>query len=58
MRLRVETRDKGGGGINSSNSRLIKMCTLVRWYFQRWIDYYGVEFTTELLEWGRILSGF
>ena len=45
-----------GGGALPSN-RIIGMC---RWmgYLHDWIDYDGVAFSVELLEWGRIFSGF
>ena len=39
----------GGGGILPSN-RLMEMC--------RWIDYNGVTFSLELLEWDRTFSIF
>ena len=28
------------------------------WHFHDWIDYNGVAFSIELLEWGRIFSDF
>ena len=34
------------------------MCRWMRSHFYGWIDYNGVAFSTELLEWGRKLSGF
>ena len=49
---------KGEGGALPSNG-LMGMC---RWmgsrHFHDWIDYDGVAFSTELLEWGRIFLGF
>ena len=27
-------------------------------HFHEWVDYNGVAFSTEVLEWGRIFSGF
>ena len=41
---------------------LMGMCRWMGSYFHDWIDYNGVSFSTkfpsELLEWGRKLSGF
>ena len=41
---------------------LMGMCRWMGLHFHDWIDYNGVEFSTEflaeLLEWGRKLSGF
>ena len=34
------------------------MCIQMGWHFHDWIEYYGVAFSIELQEWGRILSGF
>ena len=34
------------------------MCRWMGSHFHDWIDYYGVAFSIELLEWGRIFSGF
>ena len=52
------SRVGGGGGALPSN-RLMGMC---RWmgsrHFHDWIDYDGVAFSTELLEWGRIFLRF
>ena len=38
--------------------RLLGMCCWMGWHFHDWIDYYGVAFLKELLEWGRTCSGF
>ena len=46
----------GGGGALPSN-RLMGMCRWMGSYFHDWIDYNGVAFSIELLEWGRIFSG-
>ena len=46
-----------GGGALPSN-RLMGMCRWMGSHFHDWIDYNGVAFSTELLEWGRIFSGF
>ena len=34
------------------------MCRWMGLPFHEWIDYNGVAFSIELLEWGRIFSGF
>ena len=34
------------------------MCRWMGSHFHDWIDYNGVAFLIELLEWGRIFSGF
>ena len=34
------------------------MCRWMGLHFHDWIDYNGVAFSIELLEWGRIFSGF
>ena len=47
----------GGGGALPSN-RLMGMCRWMGSHFHDWIDYNGVVFSTELLGWGRIFSGF
>ena len=47
----------GPGGALPSN-RLMGMCRWMGWHFHDWIDYNGVAFSTELLEWGRKFSGF
>ena len=46
----------GGGGALTSN-RLMGMCRWMGSHFHDWIDYNGVPFSIELLEWGRIFSG-
>ena len=38
--------------------RLIGMCRWMGSHFHDWIDYNGVAFSKELLEWGRTFSGF
>ena len=40
------------------SNRLMGMCRWMGSHFHDWIDYNGVAFSKELLEWGRILSGF
>ena len=47
----------GGGGTIPSN-RLMKMCRWMGSHFHDWIDYNVFAFPIELLEWGRIFSGF
>ena len=38
--------------------RLMGMCRWMGSHFHDWIDYNGVTFLVELLEWGRTFSGF
>ena len=38
--------------------RLMGMCSLMGSHFHDWIDYNGVAFSIELLEWGRTFSDF
>ena len=47
----------GEGGWALPSNRLMGMCHWMGWHFYDWIDYNGVAFSTELLEWGRIFSG-
>ena len=51
------SRGWGGGGALPSN-RLMGMCRWMGSHFHDCIDYNGVAFSKELLEWGRIFSGF
>ena len=46
-----------GGGVLPSK-RLLGMCRWMGSHFHSWTDYNGVTFLVELLEWGRIFSGF
>ena len=48
---------KYSGGALPSNS-LIGMCSWMGSHFHDWIEYNEVAFSIELLEWGRIFSGF
>ena len=48
---RSASYSQGGGGGTL-------MCSWMGSHFHDWIDYNGVAFSTELLEWGRIFSGF
>ena len=45
------------GGALPSN-RLMGMCRWMGSHFHDWIDYNGVAFSTELLEWDHIFLGF
>ena len=47
---------RGGGALPSN--RLMGMCRWMGSHFHYWIDYNGVAFSMELLEWGRIFSAF
>ena len=38
--------------------RLLRMCRWMGSHFHDWIDYNGVAFSMELLEWGRTFSDF
>ena len=48
--------DPGGGVL--PYKRLLEMCCWMGSHFHDWIDYNGVAFLVELLEWGRTFSGF
>ena len=47
----------GGGGVLPYR-RLMGMCRWMGSHFHDWIDYYGVAFSIEVLEWGRTLIFF
>ena len=47
----------GGEGVLPSN-RLLGMCRWMGSHFYDWIDYNGVAFSIQLLEWGRTFSDF
>ena len=47
---------RGGGVI--SYKRIMGMCRWMGWHDHDWIDYNGVAFSVELLEWGRTFSDF
>ena len=47
-----------GGGEVIPYKRLIGMCRWMGSHFHDWSDFYGVEFSIELLEWGRTFSDF
>ena len=48
---------RGGGGA-LPYKRLMGMCRWMGLHFHDWIDYNGVAFSKELLEWGRTFSDF
>ena len=48
----------GGGGGVLPYKRLMGMCRWMGSHFHDWIDYNGVAFSIELLEWGRTFSDF
>ena len=48
--------DRGGGVL--PYRRLMGMCRWMGSHFQGWIDYNGVAFSIELLEWSRTFSDF
>ena len=50
--------DKSRGGGLLLYKRLMGMCRWMGWHFHDWIDYNGVAFSIELLEWGRTFSDF
>ena len=54
---RSASYSRGGGGEALPSNRLMGMCRWMGSHFHDWIDYNGVAFSTELLEWGRISSG-
>ena len=47
----------GPRGVLPSN-RQLAVCRWMGSHFHNWIDYNGVTFLVELLEWGRKFSGF
>ena len=55
--LYLSPRGVGGGGALPSK-RLMGMCRWMGSNFHEWIDYNGVIFSIELLEWGSIFSRF
>ena len=48
----------GGGGVVLPYKGKMGMCRWLGSHFHDWIDYNGVVFLIELLEWGRTISGF
>ena len=49
---------RGGEGGLLPYKRLMGMCRSMGSHFHEWIDYNGVAFSRELLEWGRAFSDF
>ena len=55
----LERPGRGGRGVGAlPYKRLMAMCRLMGSHFHDWIDYNGVAFSIELLEWGRTFSDF
>ena len=52
----IITMSLGGWGGVLPDKRLMGMCCWMGSHFHDWIDYNGVAFSTELLEWGRTFS--
>ena len=46
------------GGRVLPYKRVMRMCRWMGSHFHDWIDYNGIAFSLELLEWGRTLSDF
>ena len=53
----IQTQRGGGGGV-LPYKRLLGMCRSMGSHFHDWIDFYGVAFSIELLEWDRTFSDF
>ena len=53
----VQHPGQGWGGVLPSN-RLMGMCRWMGSHFHSWIDYNGVAFSLELLEWDDTFSAF
>ena len=51
-------RVAGGGGVVLHYESPMGMCRWMGSHFHDWIDYNGVAFSIELLEWGRTFSDF
>ena len=51
-------RPGGGGGGALPCKRLMGMCRWMGSHFHNWIDYNGVPFSIELLEWVHTFSDF
>ena len=54
---RIHYLGRGGGGV-LPHKRLMGMCRWMGSHFHDWIDYNGVAFSIELLEWGHTFSDF
>ena len=48
----------GRSGGSLPDKRLMGMCRWMGSHFHDWIDYNGVAFSKELLQWGRTFSDF
>ena len=57
-RVAVLLSSPGGGGEVLPYKRLMGMCRWMGLHFYDWIDYNGVTFSMEVLEWGHTLSDF
>ena len=57
LSLRSMAARRGGGGL-LPYKRLMGVCHWMGSHFHEWIDYNGVAFSRELLEWGRAFSDF
>ena len=53
----IQTQRGGGGGVIPKN-RVLGICRGLGSHFNDWIDFYGVAFSVELLEWDRTFSDF
>ena len=56
LSLRSMAAREGGGLL--PYKRLMGVCHWMGSHFHEWIDYNGVAFSRELLEWGRAFSDF
>ena len=54
----VRVAGVGGGGVVLHCESPMGMCRWMGSHFHDWIDYNGVAFSIELLEWGRTFSDF
>ena len=58
LSLRSMAARRGGGGGLLPYKRLMGVCHWMGSHFHEWIDYNGLAFSRELLEWGRAFSDF
>ena len=56
-RFHLNGNTPGGGGV-LPYKRLMGICRWMGSHFHDWIDYNGVAFSMELIEWGRTFSDF
>ena len=54
--VQLQVKVSGGGVL--SYKRILGMCRWMGSHFHDWIDYNGVAFSIDLLEWGRKFSDF